>query len=303
MPDCEYLMASATFMEAVYIAYEEEPDNEQVKSTVAAGLPHTVKVIPQTPKVVLQWIKEEFNKYNRVGTSWVERLADIGDITAGWSLHASEQNITTRNCGRGENSYDSKAWEYVRTHHEGKFASKNQLFNGLEDMGIYDQVVSDANKHCHFTNPRLKTSTVLQTLHELFVTISRYYRTIPKEVQALIFLRAARFAYPTILPNQPWSLAGTDTGGTNRDLIRYLECPMGGSTTYCAKVKRKAVVTPPKTGSRRRLNERIDIDSKMAVVANFVQEAGTVGPVEVKVMEETPQKVEHAWYVFLQSYT
>ena len=57
-------LSFGTLATAVYKAYEKDPDNANVKRTIAAGLPNAVVFHPRLPKDVIIFLRDHHNKFH-----------------------------------------------------------------------------------------------------------------------------------------------------------------------------------------------------------------------------------------------
>ena len=58
------LLSFGTLATAVYKAFEKDPDNANVKRTIAAGLPNAVVFHPRLPKDVIIFLRDHHNKFH-----------------------------------------------------------------------------------------------------------------------------------------------------------------------------------------------------------------------------------------------
>ena len=76
------LIGGCTLIEATYDANAEEPENRQVKATIATGVTKVSLLRQDTPDAVLRYFKGAGNKWNTKGsaTSFLERYLDVESV-------------------------------------------------------------------------------------------------------------------------------------------------------------------------------------------------------------------------------
>ena len=122
------MMSYATLTEAIYEAHARAPPSPQVMSTSAIGLVGCVILNPRTPTDALRWLKECHHSFHSGSrTNILEVLEDIGRIEASWAVFRQANGITSRACGRGENSYERQYFNYIQAKFLGRFKTW-QLF-------------------------------------------------------------------------------------------------------------------------------------------------------------------------------
>lgn len=82
------LLSFGTLATAVYKAFEKDPDNANVKRTIAAGLPNAVVFHPRLPKDVIIFLRDLHNKFHEGSSiSFVEVLQMVHDADCDWKSH------------------------------------------------------------------------------------------------------------------------------------------------------------------------------------------------------------------------
>jgi hypothetical protein len=81
------LLASASRIEATYLAWEMQPSNEQVIATLDAGVENILIVDPRAPQDILVYLRDLLNAYVTYGstTSFLEVYRMIPKIVEAWS--------------------------------------------------------------------------------------------------------------------------------------------------------------------------------------------------------------------------
>lgn len=84
-------LSFGTLTTAVYKAFEKDPDNPDnanVKRTIAAGLPNAVVFHPRLPKDVISFLRDLHNKFHEGSSiSFVEVLQMVHDADCDWKSH------------------------------------------------------------------------------------------------------------------------------------------------------------------------------------------------------------------------
>ena len=88
------ILAGATLCEAVYCAYEMQPENEFVLQAIEEGLRGAIILSKHTPPDVQIWVKQEHNRYHE-GSKFniVEMYDEIISIESAWANY--KKNNTT----------------------------------------------------------------------------------------------------------------------------------------------------------------------------------------------------------------
>ena len=82
------LLSFGTLATAVYRAFEKDPDNANVKRTIAAGLPNAVVFHPRLPKDVIIFLRDLHNKFHEGSSiSFVEVLQMVHYADCDWKSH------------------------------------------------------------------------------------------------------------------------------------------------------------------------------------------------------------------------
>jgi hypothetical protein len=147
--------------------------------TLATGLVGCVILKPRTPKDVLRWLKECHNSFHSGSrTNILEVLEEIGRIEASWAVFRQANGITSRGCGRGENSYERQYFNYLQEKFLGRFKTW-QLFDhgkvfvkGMDRLGLYSVWKNMMEQHTNFLDTRLETEMCVKVLRLVFITIT-----------------------------------------------------------------------------------------------------------------------------------
>ena len=102
-------------LRAIYLAWKRSPSNANVAHSVRKGLQHAVPFHSSTPRDVLEWLRDYHNKWHKgSATTCLEILTNIGPCDASWRAHCITERITSRSCGKGENSLRARNWAWLQ---------------------------------------------------------------------------------------------------------------------------------------------------------------------------------------------
>jgi hypothetical protein len=138
------VLAGGHLLEAAYLAHETQPENTQVRVSIAGGMPGCVLLDPQTPQDVLAYFRTIQNDLNTEasGTSFLDSFSSIPDITAAWLRERKEKSDAQNDedpaaapssgtsagppadaaAKRSQAGYETKYWEFVQLRYAGHFA-------------------------------------------------------------------------------------------------------------------------------------------------------------------------------------
>ena len=184
------MIAWGTLVEALYLAAEEDPENPQVKASIARGLPQTVLFKENTPDEVVSWLKALHNKEGGgSGKTVPEVLEEIRVIEAEWEVYKKKHGITST--GTGEAAYEKRWWSWLQQYHGGKYRSWRQfdssktVYHGMVRNSWWPDLKNLLEETVDFLCPRLDNAVLIEGFHTLLLTLNSFKPTTAHEDQAL----------------------------------------------------------------------------------------------------------------------
>jgi hypothetical protein len=91
-----HTVAGGTVTDAYFIAHAKSPSNHYVQTLASSGMKHCIKLKSNTPKDVVQWVKQECNSWHKgVKYTFGQQLEDVVEAANRWSTHARTNGWTT----------------------------------------------------------------------------------------------------------------------------------------------------------------------------------------------------------------
>ena len=114
------MIGGSSITMAFYIAYNQCPENEHIKTTLLEGLPNVAVFTCKTPVGVIRWLRDWHNNFHGGSDlSVLELLLLSRRIVADWSAHCVIHAITARNSHDSHGgSRDSLCWKFIQ---DGKY--------------------------------------------------------------------------------------------------------------------------------------------------------------------------------------
>jgi hypothetical protein len=195
------LIAAASMSQACYLAFEKQPLNPVVQHTLKAGFAGVQKLKHDLPLVLLRWVRDFHNSFHGgAGVSFLEVMKAVMEADAGWSIHAHDMGIGSR-----DPAFQTKCFGWLTERYPCKFSSMSQfkaaraMVKKTKDLGWKDDFEVVIGEICDFRNKSLSNAAVLLNMHALVNTLSKYIGASSPELDGnikLMALEALKFMVP-----------------------------------------------------------------------------------------------------------
>ncbi|CAK0794557.1 unnamed protein product, partial [Prorocentrum cordatum] len=205
------MITFAHYAKGFYIAKQQFPDNPNVKCTERNGL-HVIAFSSRMPKECVAWIRDFSNQFVTGGVSFVETIDWVRIVDAQWLAHADANKIHKVVGAKGKDSLRSKTWEWINSNHKdlappkgeiiptmGVFENAKALISKLDELGWEQKWRAHMFAITCFNDGRVKTSSVISTLNNwlLFISKKQVKDVLSEENLEIFAFQAFAFMVPT----------------------------------------------------------------------------------------------------------
>ena len=216
--DKRQMVGYAHRVEVIYLAWERDPHNVLVQTTIARGMPSCVDMHEDTPWDVLVWTKGWLNTFcgKGIAKQFPELLTEAKRANNQFQAYAKQEGIKSDACGKGEFSWRGRMETYVFTKYPGKWSSMNSFVNTksigtyLTDNGLMPPYLAMMKIEVRHSDPRIKFDHLISTQHKVVVTVGHYKNWLTKAEHDLACMELLRMCCPRIVngQEQEWLFVG-----------------------------------------------------------------------------------------------
>ena len=251
------ILAGGHRVDSLYDAFEEQPDNPQVKRSVLAGIPDVTLIDARSPRDMHIFFMDENNEFNGIAAnvSFLEVYKLCERVEKAWCNHRAEMRTqkaeNTESAGSAEQAPkkrsqagDEKLYaSFIQERFPGKwdsfaeYDSTKQFRHSMIRDGMWEAYAKYAQEFCVFLEPGLNKTAVFHINNDIRKQLSKH----PEHKQVIPFV--LRFAIPTN-DGLPWVLKEVRPSAAK---VRLLLMPMEESRVF--RLSRSATTlggeTPP----------------------------------------------------------
>jgi hypothetical protein len=198
------LITWGTLSRAIFIALEEDPLNPKILKSIAKGLERVVEFNARTPADIIAFLRDWHNRWNGgAEENFVDKLFKVKSRDAAWRSFCLAQGWTSRNCGKGPDSYVGRNWAWLQQHFEDEWPSMHVLIAGrtvmnfLEDRNFEQTFKTFMDSITMYDDSRLNMAVVTSVIRDAIVTLQHFEDSMSSSTMLLLIVESVRFMVPS----------------------------------------------------------------------------------------------------------